>query len=127
DDLDQYVENVRLAQRRFPELTIKLALEVDYLPGFEPFIRDLSSRHPWDYFIGSVHYVSDSWDLDNPAKLSEWKKRDPLEVWSTYFDRLAQAAASGLFQIIGHADLPKKFCFYPKEDCSALFTKFLDA
>ena len=27
-----------------------------------------------------VHYVSDSWDIDNPAKLSEWKKRDAFEV-----------------------------------------------
>ena len=35
-----------------------------------------------------VHYVSDSWDIDNPAKLSEWKKRDAFEVWSVYFERL---------------------------------------
>jgi histidinol phosphatase-like PHP family hydrolase len=75
--LDEYVAKVRLAQKEFPQLTIRLALEVDYLPGHEPWIRDLSQRHPWDYFIGSVHYVSDTWDIDNPAKLSEWKKRDP--------------------------------------------------
>lgn len=124
-ELDQYVEKVRRAQREFPQLTIKLALEVDYIPGHEDWIRDLAKRHPWDYFIGSVHYVSESWDLDNPTKLSEWKKRDPFEVWSVYFDRLTQAAASGFFDIIGHADLAKKFCFYPKEDCSALFRKFL--
>jgi histidinol-phosphatase (PHP family) len=123
--LDEYVEKVRRAQREFPQLTIKLALEVDYIPGQEEWIRQLAARHPWDYFIGSVHYVSETWDLDNPTKLSEWKKRDPFEVWSIYFDRLTQAAASGLFEIIGHADLAKKFCFYPKEDCGALFRKFL--
>jgi histidinol-phosphatase (PHP family) len=125
DQLDEYVEKVRRAQREHPALTIRLGLEVDYLPGHENWIRELAARHPWDYFIGSVHYVSDSWDLDNPKKLSEWKKRDPFEVWSIYFDRLTQAAASGLFEIIGHADLAKKFCFIPKEDCSALFRKFL--
>jgi histidinol-phosphatase (PHP family) len=124
-ELDQYVEKVRRAQREFPQLTIKLALEVDYIPGHENWIHELAQRHPWDYFIGSVHYVSESWDLDNPTKLSEWKKRDPFEVWSIYFDRLTQAAASGLFDIMGHTDLAKKFCFYPKEDCSALFRKFL--
>ena len=86
--LDEYVAKVRLAQKEFPRLTIKLALEVDYLPGHEDWIRKLAARHPWDYFIGSVHYVSDSWDIDNPAKLSEWKKRDTFEVWTAYFDRL---------------------------------------
>lgn len=124
--LDTYVANVQKAREQFPQLSIKLAMEVDYLPGHEEWIRQLRSRHPWDYFIGSVHYVSDSWDLDNPKKLAEWKKRDPFEVWTIYFERLRMAAESGLFEIVGHADLCKKFCFYPKEDCSGLYAKFLD-
>jgi histidinol-phosphatase (PHP family) len=125
--LDDYVAKVRLAQQTFPQLTIRLALEVDYLPGQEGWIRKLAARHPWDYFIGSVHYVSDSWDIDNPAKLSEWKKRDAFEVWSAYFVRLAQAAKSRLFQIIGHADLPKKFGIRPKQDCRPLYKDFINA
>jgi histidinol-phosphatase (PHP family) len=127
DQLGEYVEKVRKAQRDFPNLQIKLALEVDFLPGHEDWIRDLAARHPWDYFIGSVHYVSDSWAVDDPSKLSDWKNRDPFEVWSVYFERLTMAAESGLFEIIGHADLPKKFCFVPKQDCTKLFTRFLDA
>ncbi|MBI5772393.1 MAG: histidinol-phosphatase HisJ family protein [Verrucomicrobia bacterium] len=148
DQLDEYVEKVRRAEREFPQLTIKLALEVDYLPGHEEWIRELAARHPWDYFIGSVHYVSDrkppltpslspsegervqatgEWDVDNPAKISEWKHRDAYEVWSVYFERLTMAAESGLFEIIGHADLPKKFRFYPDRDCTPLFDRFLCA
>jgi histidinol-phosphatase (PHP family) len=127
DQLDEYVEKVRRAQKNFPQLTIRLALEVDYLPGHEDWIRELAARHPWDYFIGSVHYVSDSWDIDNPAKLSEWKKRDAFEVWQIYFGRLALAAESKLFEIIGHADLPKKFGHKPKQDCTPLYEKFLDS
>ncbi len=127
EELDTYVEKVEKARQDHPGLVIKLALEIDYLPGHEDWIRDLAARHPWDYFIGSVHYVSDSWDLDNPKKISEWTKRDPFEVWSVYFDRLTMAAESRLFEIIGHADLAKKFCFYPKEDCTHLFKRFLAA
>ena len=125
DQLDEYVEKVEKARRDYPNLTIKLSLETDYLPGHEDWIRDLAARHQWDYLIGSVHYVSDSWDLDNPKKLSEWKKRDPFEVWTVYFERLTQAAESGLFEIIGHTDLCKKFCFYPQQDCTPLFKRFL--
>jgi histidinol-phosphatase (PHP family) len=125
--LAEYIAKVRQAQKDFPRLTIKLALEGDYLPGQEEWIRELAALHPWDYFIGSVHYVSDSWAIDNPDQLSEWKKRDAYEVWSVYFDWLTRAAESGLFEIIGHADLPKKFGIYPERDCAPLFEKFLDA
>lgn len=125
--LDEYVEKVARARRDHPNLVIKLAMEVDYIPGYEEWIRDLAARHPWDYLIGAVHYVSESWDLDNPQKLSEWKRRDPMEVWTAYFDRLTMAAESGLFEIIAHADLCKKFCFYPKEDYTSLYTRFLEA
>jgi histidinol-phosphatase (PHP family) len=126
-DLDDYVGKVEKARRDHPQLTIKLAMEVDFIPGHEDWIRDLAARHPWDYLIGAVHYVSDSWDLDNPKKLSEWKQRDPNDVWRAYFERLTLAAESGLFEIIAHADLCKKFCFYPEQDCTHLFSRFLEA
>ncbi len=126
-DMDAYVAKIEQARKDHPGLVIKLALEVDYIPGYEDWIRELAARQPWDYFIGSVHYISPGWALDNPTRLSEWKRHDPFEVWTTYFERLTQAAESGLFDIIGHADLCKKFCFYPKEDCSPLYAKFLEA
>jgi histidinol-phosphatase (PHP family) len=127
DQLDEYVEKVRKAQKDFPKLIIRLALEVDYLPGGEDWIRELAARHPWDYFIGSVHYVSDSWAVDDPQKISEWKNRDTLEVWSIYFERLAMAAESKLFEIIGHVDLPKKFGHRPAPGCAPLCEKFMEA
>jgi histidinol-phosphatase (PHP family) len=138
DQLDEYVEKVRKVQKDFSQLTIRLALEVDYLPGHEDWIRDLAARHPWDYFIGSAHYVSDSWAVDNPQQISEWKNRDTFEVWSIYFERLTKAAETGFFEIIGHADLPKKFGHRPTCDpgcagsfaeasCAPLYEKFLDA
>jgi len=136
DQLDEYVTKVEAARRAHPGLTIKLALEVDYLPGYEDWIRDLASRHPWDYLIGSVHYIASSpaaeepgqvWAIDSPQTIAEWKRRDPFEVWSAYFERLTLAAESGLFNVIGHADLCKKFCFYPKQDCEPLFIRFLEA
>ena len=127
DQLDAYVEQVRQAQREHPGLTIRLALELDYLPGQEDWIRELAGRHPWDYLIGSVHYVADHWAVDNPAEISKWKERDVSEVWAVYFDRLTQAAESGLFDIIGHADLPKKFGFFPPGDLTPLYARFFEA
>ena len=126
-DLEAYIDKVERARREHPNLVIKVALEVDFIPGHEDWIRQLAARHPWDYLIGSVHYISPAWDIDNPKRVSEWKTRDPFEVWTAYFERLTMAAESGLFDIIGHTDLCKKFCFYPKQDCTPLVTRFLQA
>jgi histidinol-phosphatase (PHP family) len=127
DQLDEYVSKVRKTQEDFPQLTIRLALEVDYLPGYEDWIRELAARYPWDYFIGSVHYVSDAWAIDDPQKISEWKNCDVFEVWSIYLERLTKAAETGFFEIIGHVDLPKKYNPPPLQDCTLLYKKFLAA
>ncbi len=124
--LDAYVASVEEARRRFPQLAIRLALEVDYLPGQEDWIRSLAARHAWDYLIGSVHYLANNWDFDNPEKLSRWKERDVWETWSLYYERLADSARSGLFDVIGHADLCKKFCFRPDRSPTPLYATFLD-
>ena len=126
-DLETYVAQVAQARRDHPGLVIKLALEVDFIPGHEEWIRQLAARHPWDYLIGAVHYVAPTWNFDNPKELAEWKNRDPWDVWTDYFERLTMAAESGLFEIIAHADLVKKFCFYPKQDCTPLYMRLLEA
>jgi histidinol-phosphatase (PHP family) len=125
--LDEYVVLVEQARQAYPDLVIKLALEVDFIPGAEEWIKALADRHPWDYLIGSVHYLSADWAIDNPQQIGAWKNHNPFEVWTRYFERLTLAAESDLFEIIGHADLCKKFCFYPREDCTPLYRRFLEA
>lgn len=124
--MDEYVAAIEEARGRFPKVRILAALEVDYLPGAEDWIRELASRYDWDYFIGSVHYIAGGWDIDNPAKLDQWRAREAYDVWREYFDRLTAAAGSGLFQTIGHPDLPKKFGFVPGADCTPLYDGFLE-
>jgi len=125
-DLDEYVAAVERARKAHPGLTIRLGLEVDYLPGQEAWIRELAARHPWDYFIGSVHYLG-GWDIDNPQKLAEWKHHDVREVWAAYVERLIEAARTGLFDILGHIDLPKKFGHYPDPPVLPHYERCLEA
>ena len=126
-DLDDYIARVEKARRDHPELAILIGLEMDYIPGLEDWIQQICQIHPWDYLIGSVHYVSGGWDLDNPTRLDEWKRRDIWDVWTDYFSRLTQCVESGFFQIIGHTDLCKKFNFRPKQDPAPLYRQVLKA
>lgn len=117
-EVDTYVGWVRDAQREFPQLTIKLALEIDYIPGCENWVRELARMHPWDYFLGSVHWIGD-WPVDRSA--SDWKDVDIDDRWRAYFRLWTAAAQSGLYDALAHPDLPKKFGFRPTTDFTRVY------
>ena len=56
-DLDTYVGWVYEAQKQLPLLSIKLGLEVDFFPDRLDWIRELAALQPWDFFLGSVHFI----------------------------------------------------------------------
>ncbi|GGJ25825.1 histidinol-phosphatase HisJ [Deinococcus roseus] len=108
-ELDRYVEWVQEAQQAFAgKLDIRLGLEGDYHPGTTRFVEKVLQRYPWDYVIGSIHYLG-AWGFDNPEFASEYDNRDLRELYQQYYQLTTQAAQSGLFDSIGHLDLPKKF------------------
>jgi histidinol-phosphatase (PHP family) len=117
-DLDIYVGLVEAAQFKYPALSIKLGLEVDFIPGREDWIRELAAMHPWDYFLGSVHFIGD-WPVDRSA--NDWKDQDVNERWRQYFDLWSQAARSRLFDSLAHPDLPKKFNHRPTVNFTEIY------
>ena len=103
-DLDAYVDAVVQARERGQP--VKLGLEVDYVPGREDETRKLLAPYPWDYLLGSVHFV-DGFGVDGEPKLLN--EVGVEETWSRYFETLAAAARSGLFDSLSHPDLVKIF------------------
>ncbi|MGZ4258541.1 MAG: histidinol-phosphatase [Gaiellaceae bacterium] len=104
DDLDDYVDAVVEAKRR--GLPVKLGLEVDYFPGTERELAALLDPYPWDYLLGSVHFV-DGFPVDQQTGLTD--KLPAGEAWRRYFVWLRNAARSGLFDSLAHPDLVKIF------------------
>jgi histidinol-phosphatase (PHP family) len=103
-DLDDYCDAVVEAKRR--GLPVKLGLEVDYVQGREEETRELLEPYPWDYLIGSVHFI-DGYGVDGPPPLVEAVGVE--EAWRRYESTLTAAAASGLFDTLAHPDLVKMF------------------
>src|SRR6266536_4019822 len=101
-DLDRYVDAVVEAKKR--GLPVKLGLEVDYFTGRERETAEVLAPYPWDYLLGSVHYV-DGFPVDQEPGLVE--KLGPHEAWRRYFVWLRNAARSGLFDSLSHPDLVK--------------------
>jgi histidinol-phosphatase (PHP family) len=103
DDIDDYcgfVEEMKGVGHR-----VKLGIEMDYVPGREEQIAKLLAGRPFDYVIGSVHFIADR-AVDHDG-YDAWQRAEPDQVWSEYFRTLGDAAASGLFDVMAHPDLVK--------------------
>lgn len=118
-DLDGYVAAVLTAAGREAPVAIRLGLEVDYIPGREDDIRALLAGYPWDYVIGSVHFLP-GWAIDVSPQ-DGWPHRDVDQAYRDYFQFLMEAAATGLFDIMAHPDLIKKFGHRPSFDLTPLY------
>ncbi|MDP3851019.1 MAG: histidinol-phosphatase HisJ family protein [Luteolibacter sp.] len=126
-ELPAYFEWIARARSRAAgRIPIRAGLECDWLEGCEAWIADLSSRCEWDYLIGSVHYLGD-WDFDNPKWLGRWAESDVDAVWTHYWKTYAKMAESGLFDILGHPDLVKKFAHRPPGDLTRYYEPVVDA
>src|SRR5690606_31916007 len=55
EDLDEYVELILALKAE--GLPVKLGLEIDYAPEKEDFIRELIKAYPFDYVLGSIHWL----------------------------------------------------------------------
>ena len=103
-DLDSYVDAVLEAKRRGHP--VKLGLEVDYQPMLEEETARILAPYPWDYLLGSIHFL-DGRSIDSEPSLVEAVGVE--EAWRLYYDALHRAARSGLFETLGHPDLVKMF------------------
>lgn len=116
DKLPEYHRLIEDLRKRYASvISIKIALEADFLPGYESKTKSMIDGYPYDYIIGSVHFIDD-WAFDDPATREYWEKYDVNEVFRKYYALLRQSAKTGFFQIIGHCDLPKKFGARPSMD-----------
>jgi histidinol-phosphatase (PHP family) len=118
EKMPDYIESVERARTDHPDVPVRIGLECDYFPGEEEWIAKLAEMHEWDYLIGSVHYVSPVWAVDDPDPkwVGHWDSTPVEDVWRDYWDRLAGAAVSGLFDFVGHPDLVKIFNRVPAGD-----------
>lgn len=117
-ELPKYLEMMQAVRQKFPAFTIKIGIEADYVPGYEEKTREIIATYPYDFVIGSIHFI-DNWAFDDPDQMVRWKDKDIDMVYRDYYKLLRQSAASGLFDIMGHVDLVKKFGHRATTDISA--------
>ena len=103
-DLDTYCDAVLEAKRQ--GLPVKLGLEVDYVGERQERLSELISGYPWDFLLGSVHYIGDV-AIDQEPGI--WGLHSVEESWRRYAGSVAELAADGGVDVLAHPDLAKIF------------------
>jgi len=99
-------------QEKYPDVKIRLGLEVDYIPGKEKIIEKVTSANEYDYIIGSIHFI-DGWAFDHPDYKDRFADKDIDEIYAQYFALVKEMVDTKLFDIVGHIDLIKKWGHRP--------------
>lgn len=108
-------------------IEIRTGLEFDWLDGSAPWLAPMAQDPRLDYAIGSVHYVGTTC-FDCSRTLWESLSQEEIDdLVRRYWVAVREMAESGLFDIVGHIDLIKKFGFYAASDVTPWVREALDA
>ena len=96
------------------KIDVKLGAEVDYLKAEESTLRKNLASEDVDYLMGVIHLL-DNWIIDDPRNTHKYLEYDLNAFYNKYFDEIQNLIRSGLFDIVGHIDVIKKFNHIPEE------------
>lgn len=137
---EPFSTNVRMALDEFPVyrewvdeakqvdgVNVLFGIEADYYEDCEAFLGDWLPAQNFDYVLGSVHFLY--YDRANGHALTGLKDgNDPWANWTTYFERIALLARTGLYDVVAHFDLPKRYQPTPADaDMERIVKPALDA
>jgi histidinol-phosphatase (PHP family) len=84
------------------QLFLRAGVEIGEPHRFPGEVHALLDRYPYDFVIGSLHYVGDDFMFNN--KLLELRGAD--EIMQSYFLELGEMTRAPQFDILGHMDVP---------------------
>jgi histidinol-phosphatase (PHP family) len=103
---DAFFASIADCRERYGDRLIVLAgVEADFNERIADQVEDFLSSHAFDFVIGSVHYGENGRIIFQDY----FDDREWDDVYLPYLERLKLAASSGLFDTLGHIDLPKRY------------------
>lgn len=127
DGLDDYFSALRKVDELYGDkIIVRYGIEADFDPQTVQKLREVIAPRPFDYIIGSIHFI-DEFPIDRCAE--DWDniaQDERNEIIREYWIRIAQMARSGVYDIVGHMDLYRKFGYYPTIDLSSEIAAALD-
>jgi len=111
-DPEAYAAAVAEARAKFGgQLKISMGVEVTYLPSLEREIAEYVEGKGYDCVAGGVHLIfgGEGGISEEMEALETFAKHEAVEVYADYFEHVAAAVRSGLFDVICHLDLVQRY------------------
>lgn len=104
---EEWWRELRSCRKEFQgTLTIRAGIELSEPHQHSEIIQRLLSRYPWDFTLGSLHWVGDGMIFDhNYFDLPE------QDAYGRYFAELERMVSVGNFDILAHMDMVKRYGF----------------
>jgi histidinol-phosphatase (PHP family) len=104
DQARHMAQRAEVRDRSFGELEVLIGVEVDYQARYEDAARAFLDGGAYDLVIGSVHYVGDAFIFGDVFLSGPERER-----YEAYFKQARCAVHSGLFDVLGHLDIVKRY------------------
>jgi histidinol-phosphatase (PHP family) len=104
---------LELRERYRDRLELLIGFETECLPvaGWAARMREIRESGPFDYIVGSVHSLGDTW-IDLSPEMAE-RAAQESGGWESarckYFDQLAGLVDALQPEVVGHVDLIRRF------------------
>lgn len=116
EQLPEYIRQVRLLQRQFLEISIKIGIKTDYYSrSEEAATRTLLAQHPADYVDGSIYFL-DNWVFDDPERVAERDSHDVNEVYRCYLPWWNRPSGRSFLMLLAPYRCGEKFGHRPTQE-----------
>ena len=108
DLIPEYFEEIEAAQAS-TDVKLRVGLEVDYFPGEERRLATVLDEYPFDFILGSLHYIRGHDIGSRSGSIAFFSGRRIEEALGVYYDGWREAVESGLFDVMAHPDYFRKY------------------
>jgi histidinol-phosphatase (PHP family) len=107
--IDSWITELERVRAAFDgRLIIRAGIELGEPHIFQNEARAMLARYPFDYTLGSLHWVGEEHVFD-PAY---FKKRPPKEAFRLFFEELERMTRLGGFEILSHFDVIARTAYF---------------
>lgn len=108
EEIPEYFEEIERGQS-MTGVKLRVGLEVDYFPGEERRLASLLDEYPFDFILGSLHYIR-GYDIGaKEGSMAFFGGRGLREALDIYYTDWGLAVESGLFDVMAHPDYFRKY------------------
>lgn len=113
---EAYCEEIERQRERFgSQLNILRAAEIDWNESIKDEVTEFVANHDFDFIIGSIHNLNHQYvgfatleSMGGPAKM-----------YDDYLDQMQGLVETGIPNVIGHLDLPRRYHGVSMDDVDA--------